>query len=67
MKEQYLRPAVINADTLEGNGVLPILQAIAGAAAAGYALGKSLKSVFGVFHPVEKISTLTTRKNFELI
>ena len=67
MKEKYLRPAVINADTLESNGVLPVLQAIASAATAGYALGKSLKKVFGVLHPVEKISTLTTRKNFELI
>lgn len=67
MKEKYLRPAVINADTLEGNGVLPVLQAVVGAALAGYTLGKSLKTVFGVLHPVEKFSTLTMRKNFELI
>lgn len=69
MKEKYLRPTILSANSLElsttekGNGVLPILQAIAAAATAGYALGKSLKSVIGVITPCEKFLSLTKGRN----
>ena len=63
MKEKYLRPAVVNAGTLEGTGVFPVLEAIAAAATAGFALGKSLKSVIGVITPCEKFLTLTKGRN----
>ena len=72
MKEKYLRPTVVNADTLElsvtktERGVLPILEAITAAATAGYALGRSLKKVFGVTNSIEKLSSLTARKTFDL-
>lgn len=65
MKEKYLRPAVVNAGTLEGESWLPFVAAIAAAAAEGYAVGKTLKSVFGVSSIVEKSSSLTKRKNFK--
>lgn len=66
MKEKYLRPAVVNADTTKGNGVLPVLEAITAAATAGYVLGKSLKKVFGVTNSIKKLSSLTARKTFDL-
>ena len=73
MKEKYLRPAVINADTLESSatktkrGVLPVLEAITAAASAGYALGRTLKKVFGVINSIEKFPSLTARKTFDPI
>ena len=63
MKEKYLRPAIINSGTLGSNGVLPILEGIVAAVGAGFALGKSLKSMIGVVTPCEKFLTLTARKN----
>lgn len=72
MKEKYLRPAVVNADTMElsitktERGVLPILEAITAAATAGYVLGKSLKKVFGITNSIEKLSSLTERKTFDI-
>ena len=69
MKEKYLSPTVLNANNLElsvtkrGAGVLPVLQAIAAAATAGFALGKSLKNVIGVTTPCERFLTLTKGRN----
>ncbi len=73
MKEKYLSPMILNSNLAElsttknGLGVLPVLEAITAAASAGYVLGKSLKKVFGMTDIGEKFSTLTARKNFELI
>ena len=65
MKEKYLRPAVINADTLNGNGVLPILEAITAGATAGYALGRSLKKMFGMSNGGKKFLPLTKGRDSE--
>lgn len=63
MKEKYLRPAVINADTLEGMGIVPLVIAgvtIKGAAAllGGFLAARAATKAISA-RPVFKLPTLT--------
>ena len=62
MKEKYFRPAVIDANTLEGNGVTPLVIAgvtIKGIAAllGGFLLGKAAAKAMA--RPAFKLPSLT--------
>ena len=61
MKETYLRPAIINADTLEGNGILPLAAVTsvkALALLAGYAAGRVVTKAIDA-RPSFKLPSLT--------
>lgn len=67
MKEKYLRPAVINADTLEGNGIAPL--AIAGVTIKGIAFllggflaGKAVAKAMA--RPAFKLPSLTNDRSY---
>lgn len=69
MKEKYLRPAVINADTLEGNGLVPLVIAgvtIKGAAAllGGFLAARAATKAISA-RPVFKLPTLTEGRRVE--
>ena len=62
MKEKYLRPAVVSAETLEGNGITPLVVAgvtIKGIAAllGGFLLGKAAAKAMA--RPAFKLPSLT--------
>ena len=68
MKEKYLRPAVIDANTLEGNGVPPLVIAgvtIKGIAAllGGFLLGKAAAKAMA--RPTFKLPSLTEGRRVE--
>ena len=68
MKEKYLRPAVINSATLEGNGVAPLAVAgvtIKGIAAllGGFLLGKAAAKAMA--RPAFKLPSLTKGGNID--
>ena len=66
MKEKYLRPAVISASTLYGDGIIPLGAAAAPAAAllAGYAVGRAVVKVLEA-RPVFKLPSLTEGRRVE--
>lgn len=66
MRIMYLRPAIVNASTLElasisgEEGILPVVVA----AAEGYAAGKLLKKMIGA-NPAKMLSGLVKRKDYK--
>lgn len=69
MKEKYLRPVVINADTLEGIGIVPLVVAgvtIKGAAAllGGFLAARAATKAISA-RPVFKLPTLTEGGHIE--
>ena len=69
MKEKYLSPAVINADTLEGNGITPLVIAgvtIKGAAAllGGFLAARAATKAISA-RPVFKLPNLTEGRRVE--
>ncbi|MBR0261735.1 MAG: hypothetical protein IJQ85_08085 [Selenomonadaceae bacterium] len=65
MKEKYLRPAIINSGTLEGNGIVPFALAAKGVAAllGGFVLGKAAAKAMA--RPTFKLPSLTKGRNSE--
>lgn len=68
MKEKYLRPAIINSGTLEGNGIAPLAVAgvtIKGIAAllGGFLLGKAAAKAMA--RPTFKLPSLTKGRDSE--
>lgn len=68
MKEKYLRPAVVNADTLEGNGVAPLALAgvtIKGVAflLGGFLAGKAVAKAMA--RPAFKLPSLTKGRSYD--
>lgn len=66
MKEKYLRPAVVNAGTLEGAGITPLVVAgvtikAAAALLAGFMAGKAATKVMDA-RPAFKLPSLTKFK-----
>lgn len=61
MKEKYLRPAIVNSGTLEGEGIVPLgmFPAAAVAIAGGYVAGRALKKLLDA-RPSIKLPGLTT-------
>lgn len=66
MKEKYLRPAIVNANTLYGEGIIPLGAAAAPAAAllAGYAVGRVATKLLDA-RPAFKLSSLTEGRRVE--
>lgn len=67
MKEKYLRPALVNAGTLEGEGIFPLAAVTATKAAAilaGYAAGRVVKKVMDA-RPAFKLPSLTKPKEID--
>lgn len=66
MKEKYLRPAIVNSGTLEGEGLAPAL--VGAAKAVGFLLGGFLagKAVGkAMVHPSFKLPSLTKGRRSE--
>ena len=64
MKEKYLRPAVVNANTVNGEGIIPAALAPAAALLGGYVVGRLVAKALDA-RPKFKLPALTEGRRGE--
>ena len=64
MKEKYLRPVVVSASALNGEGIIPAALAPAAALLGGYAVGRAIAKALDA-RPKFKLPSLTEGRRVE--